>query len=308
MKKKRILLTDTLIKDFVYIYQKDYIVDKLWEKNKNKINFKECEGMVASGVYSITDSLMEKLTNLKIISLFGVGYDNVNLKLCKERNISVANTMNVLTKDVADLAIALVLAISRNIFHGQNYILQDKWTRGPMDLTTRINGKKVGIVGLGKIGKEFAKRAESFSMEILYFGPNKKKSKYKYIGNLKKMASMVDYLVITCTGGKKTEKLINAAVLQSMKKHSYLVNVSRGTIIDEKSLINCLQKKCIKGAALDVFLNEPKINPTFKKLSNVILHPHGGSATLETRTAMAQLSLDNLKSFFKTGSPLHSVI
>ena len=111
----------------------------------------------------------------------------------------------------------------------------------------------------GKIGKEFAKRAESFSMEILYFGPNKKKSKYKYIGNLKKMASMVDYLVITCTGGKKTEKLINAAVLQSMKKHSYLVNVSRGTIIDEKSLINCLQKKCIKGAALDGFLNETKI-------------------------------------------------
>ena len=107
---------------------------------------------------------------------------------------------------------------------------------------------------------------------------------------------------------KKTEKLINAAVLQSMKKHSYLVNVSRGTVIDEKSLINCLQKKGIKGAALDVFLNEPKINPAFKKLSNVILHPHGGSATVETRTAMAQLSLDNLKSFFRTGSPLHLVI
>ena len=122
------------------------------------------------------------------------------------------------------------------------------------------------------------------------------------------MASMVDYLVITCTGGKKTEKLINAAVLQSMKKHSYLVNVSRGTVIDEKSLINCLQKKGIKGAALDVFLNEPKINPAFKKLSNVILYPHGGSATLETRTAMAQLSLDNLKSFFRIGSPLHLVI
>ena len=308
MKKRRILLTDTLIKDFVYIYQKDYIVDKLWEKNTNKINFKEYEGIVASGPYGITDSLMEKLTNLKIISLFAVGYDNVNLKLCKERNISVSNTPNVLTKDVADLAIALVLSISRNIFHGQNYILQDKWTRGPMDLTTRINGKKVGIVGLGKIGKEFAKRAESFSMEIFYFGPNKKKSRYKYVENLKKMAALVDYLVVTCAGGKKTEKLINAAVLKSMKKHSYLVNVSRGTVIDEKSLIDCLQKNCIKGAALDVFLNEPTINPTFKKLSNVILHPHGGSATLETRTAMAQLSLDNLKSFFKTGNPLHSVI
>ena len=308
MKKKRILITDPLVQDFVYIYEKDFLVDKLWEKKSKKYNFEIYEGIVASGLFKVSDELMEKLVNLRIISLFAVGFDGVNLKKCKERYITVANPPNVLTNDVADLAMTLVLSISRNIYNAQNYILEGKWSNGPMALTKGINGKKVGIVGLGKIGKQFAKRAESFSMKIFYFGPNKKKSKYQFVSNLKKLASIVDYLVITCPGGKKTEKLISTKILKSMDKKAYLVNISRGSVVDENALINSLKNKEINGAALDVFWNEPAINPKFKKLPNVILHPHGGSGTIETRTGMAQLSCDNLKSFFKNGKPLHKVI
>ena len=177
-----------------------------------------------------------------------------------------------------------------------------------MGLTDSVYNKKVGIVGLGKIGKEFAKKIEILSMDINYFGPNKKSVKYRYFNNLKKMAKYVDYLVITCAGGEKTKKLINTDILNVMKKNAYIINVSRGTVVDETALLKSLKNKMIKGAALDVFESEPKINPLFKKLSNVILHPHHGSGTYETRQAMAELSCENLINYFKTGKPLHRVI
>jgi lactate dehydrogenase-like 2-hydroxyacid dehydrogenase len=177
-----------------------------------------------------------------------------------------------------------------------------------MELTDSVYNKKVGIVGLGQIGKEFAKKAKVFSMDINYFGPKRKNVKYRYFNSIKKMAQYVDYLVITCTGGEKTKKLINADVLSVMKKNAYIINVSRGTVIDEKALLLFLKNKRIKGAALDVYESEPKINPLFKKLNNVILHPHHGSGTFETRKSMAELSCLNLKNFFKTGKPLHEII
>ena len=305
--KKKILLTDKLLENFVSIYSKHFIVDTLW--NTKKIKYFEYEGIVASGLFKIPSLLYKKLSNLKIISLFAVGFDNVDLKICKERNIKVANTPGVLTRDVADLALTLLLSISRNLFNGQKYVISNHWIKkGPMVLTDSVYNKKVGIVGLGQIGKEFVRKAEVFSMDINYFGPRKKNVKYKYFNNLKKMAKYIDYLVITCAGGEKTKKLINAEILSVMKKNAYLINVSRGTVVDEKALLQSLKNKTIKGAALDVYENEPKINPLFKKLSNVILHPHHGSGTLETRKSMAELSCLNLINFFKTGKPLHKII
>ena len=305
--KKKILLTDIILRDYIPIYSKFFTVDTLWDAKK--IKYSDYEGIVASGGFKIPISLYQKLSNLKIISLFAVGFDNVDLKICKDRNIKVANTPDVLTRDVADLALTLLLSISRNIFNAQQYIISDLWLKkGPMELTDSVYNKKVGIVGLGQIGKEFAKKAEAFSMNINYFGLKKKNIKYKYFNNLKKMVQYVDYLVITCAGGEKTKQLINNEILSAMKKNAYLINVSRGSVVDEKSLLKSLKNKMIKGAALDVYENEPKINPLFKKLNNVILHPHHGSGTLETRKLMAELSAFNLVNFFKTGQPLHKVI
>lgn len=305
--KKKILLTDKILKNYIPIYKKNFQVDTLW--NKKKINYSDYEGIVASGLFKIPSKFYIKLLNLRIISLFAVGFDNVDLKKCKEKNITIANTPGVLTKDVADLTLTLLLSISRNLYNAQKYVVSDDWAKkGPMELTDSVYKKKVGIVGLGKIGKEFAKKAKVFSMDINYFGPKKKNVKYKYYNNLKKMAKNIDYLVITCAGGKTTKKLINANILSAMKKSSYLINISRGTVIDEKALLNFLKFKKIKGAALDVYENEPKVNALFKKLPNVILHPHHASGTFETRKEMAELSCLNLIQFFKTGKPVYKVI
>jgi lactate dehydrogenase-like 2-hydroxyacid dehydrogenase len=305
--KKKILLTDNIMEAFVHIYKKKFSVDTLW--NTKNIKYSKYEGVVASGLFNIPSSFYNKLSSLKIISMFGVGFDNINLKICKERNIKVANTPGVLTTDVADLALTLLLSISRNLFISQQYVLSNDWIKkGPMKLTDSVYNKKVGIVGLGNIGKEFAKKAEVFSMNINYFGPRKKNVKYTYFNSLKKMAKNMDYLVITCAGGDQTKKMINKEILNSMKKTAYIINVSRGSVIDEKALLNSLKNKTIKGAALDVYENEPKINPLFKKLNNIILHPHHGSGTFETRKLMAELSSANLINFFKTGKPLHKVI
>lgn len=307
--KKKILLADKLLEEFVSIYSKYYSIDTLWNSDIRKIDYKKYDALVASGLFKISPSLIKKLSNIKVISLFAVGYDNVNLDDCKKKNITVTNTPDVLTTDVADLALTLLLSISRNIFEGHKYILDNNWIKkGPMELTDSVCLKKVGVVGLGKIGKEFAKKAEAFSMEVSYFGPRKKNIKYRYFNNLEKMVGSIDYLVITCTGGEKTHNLINAKILNKMKKSSYLINVSRGSVVDEKALLYALKNKKIKGAALDVFLNEPRINPLYKKLKNVILHPHHSSGTYETRKAMAQLSCLNLVNFFKSGKPLHKVI
>ena len=173
--KKRILLTDKLLENFVSIYKKHFIVDTLWNSDVKKIKFSQYEGIVASGLFKIPTLLYDKLCNIKIISLFAVGFDNVDLKICKKRNILVANTPDVLTRDVADLALTLLLSISRNLFQGQKYVTSNLWiNNGPMELTDSVYNKKVGIVGLGKIGKEFAKKAEVFSMDINYFGQEKK--------------------------------------------------------------------------------------------------------------------------------------
>ena len=305
--KQKILLADPLLKKYLFLYQKYFEVDTLW--SRKKLNYNEYEGLVVSGLFKIPGNLYNKMSKLKIISLFSVGFDNVNLDICKKKNISVSNTPKVLTNDVADLALTLLLSISRNIYNAHNYVLNNSWEKkGPMDLTDSVNKKKVGIVGLGQIGKNFAIKAKALNMDISYFGPSKKNNNYKYFKNLKKMAKYIDYLVITCAGGKNTHNLINNEVLKCMKNTSYLINISRGTVIDEDALIYHLNNKNIKGAALDVFKTEPKINYKLKKMNNVILYPHHASGTHETRREMAELSIKNLIQYFKKGKPIYTVL
>ena len=291
--KYNILITDILIKDFVHVYKKDFSVDCLW-KLESKIDFNKYQGIVVTGGFKTDKKFLKKFKNLKIVSVFGVGFDGVDLNYCKNNKIVITNTPKVLTDDVADLALGLMMSLSRKINEAHNFILKKKWSKRPFELTTSLANKTVGIVGMGEIGKAVSKRVKSLSMKIVYFGPNKKKLKYKYFKNLKDMASVIDVMVITCIGGRKTKDLINKTIFKLMKPSSIIVNVSRGSVINEVHLLDALNKNLISGAALDVFEMEPKINNKFLKLKNVLLSPHNGSATFETREKMANISSQNL--------------
>lgn len=291
--KFNILITDILIKDFVYIFKKDFNVDCLWQLKKN-INFNKYQAIVVTGGFNTNKQFLNNFKNLKIVSVFGVGYDGVDLNFCKKNNIVVTNTPKVLTKDVADLALGLMISLSRKIYDSHKFIIENKWIEKPFPLTISLSEKIVGIVGLGEIGKAFSKRAKSLSMEVVYTGPNKKRSKFRFYKNLNEMVKNVDYLVLTCIGGKSTKNLINRKILKSMKRTSMIINVARGSVINQDDLIYSLQNKKIAGAALDVFDNEPKINNKLKKLKNILLSPHNASATFETRKKMAALSKENI--------------
>ena len=259
-----------------------------------QIDFNKYQGIVVTGGFKTDKKFLKKFKNLKIVSVFGVGYDGVDLNYCKNNKIVITNTPKVLTDDVADLALGLMMSLSRKINEAHNFILKKKWSKRPFELTTSLTNKTVGIVGMGEIGKAFSKRVKTLSMKIVYFGPNKKKLKYKYFKNLKDMASVIDVMVITCIGGRKTKDLINKTIFKLMKPSSIIVNVSRGSVINEVHLLDALNKNLISGAALDVFEMEPKINNKFLKLKNVLLSPHNGSATFETREKMANISSQNL--------------
>ncbi len=294
--KLNILITDILIKDFIPVYKKNFIVDCLWQL-KSKIDFSKYQGIVVTGGFKTDNKFLKKFKNLKIVSVFGVGYDGVDLNYCKNNKIVITNTPQVLTNDVADLALGLMIALSRKINQAHDFILKKKWNNKPFDLTTSLTNKKVGIVGMGEIGKAFSKRVKSLSMKIVYYGPNNKNLNFKYFKNLKDMASLIDVMVITCIGGSETRHLINKTIFKLMKPSSIIVNVSRGSVINEVHLLDALNKNLISGAALDVFEMEPKINSKFLKLNNVLLSPHNGSATFETRLRMAKISSQNISNY-----------
>tara|TARA_B100001063_G_scaffold241405_1_gene268228 strand:- start:81 stop:1007 length:927 start_codon:yes stop_codon:yes gene_type:complete len=304
--KKKILIADKLIQPFEKVYRFKFNVEFLW-KIKNKINLLEHEAVIVTGGFKTNKYFLKKFKNLKIVSVFGVGYDGVDTGYCKENNIQVTNTPNVLTNDVSDLAIGFLISLSRRIIDNHNYTKKNRWPKSPLELNDSLTNKKVGIVGMGKIGTSFAKKAKAFNLDIFYYGPNRKKINFKYYADLKKMAKEVNFLVITCKGGEKTNEIIDKSIINSLRKDSYIINISRGSVINEKALLKALKYNKIKGAALDVFNNEPKINPKFKNLKNVILSPHHASGTKETRYEMAKLSCNNVFNFFRNKRPIYKI-
>ena len=304
--KKKILITDKLIFDFKDIYSKKFSVDYFPEV-KDKIQFSKYDAIVVTGGFNSSANFLKKFNNLKIVSVFGVGYDGVDVNFCRKKNIVVTNTPDVLTNDVADLAISLMLGITRNIVESHNHILGNKWINKNAKLTDSLTNKIVGIVGMGKIGKAVTKRIKSFSMNVIYFGPNKKNLNLRYYNNLENMVKKVDYLIITCRGGEKTNNLINKKIIKALKSSAYLINVSRGSVVDEVELIRALKNNKIKGAGLDVFKNEPNIDKEFFELDNVILSPHHASGTRESRLSMAKLSNDNIYNFFHNKKTIKKV-
>jgi lactate dehydrogenase-like 2-hydroxyacid dehydrogenase len=252
--------------------------------------------------------LMDKLPNLEIIASFGVGYDNIDTKGAKARNIRVTNTPNVLNDAVAELTIGLMIALARRIPEGDQFVRQGKWPGGNMGLFTELTGKTVGILGLGRIGKEIATRAQAMKMRVVYTGRKRQPAEpHVFYDSLTEMARDSDWLVIIAPGGKSTDGIVSREVLEALGPKGMLVNVARGTLIDEPAMLELLQNGGLGGAALDVFVDEPKAPEAFFKLDNVVLSPHQGSATHQTRDAMGALLVANLEAHF-AGEPLISAV
>jgi lactate dehydrogenase-like 2-hydroxyacid dehydrogenase len=255
-------------------------------------------GLVQGGGTQTPTSLLDALPKLELISVFGVGYDGVPVSYCKERGIKVTNTPDVLTDDVADVALGLILMTGRGFVRANRFVQAGEWEKRGPELAMKLSGKKLGILGLGRIGKAIAQRVAAMGMKVGYTGRNRQQVPYEYFADLKALAAAVDFLVVACPGGDATRNIVNAEVLAALGKKGTIVNIARGSIIDEPALVAALKAGTIKGAGLDVFADEPHIPADLFAMDNVVLLPHVGSATRETRQAMGDLCKANLDAYF----------
>ena len=261
-----------------------------------------------SGESKVSAELINQLPALEVISIMGVGYDGVDVAAAKARGVMVGHTPDVLNDDVADLALALMLNVARRLPQADQYVRQGQWPGGPMPLARKMSGARLGLVGMGRIGQAIAHRALAFGMSVAYTARSAKPAlPYAFHATPRELASAVDFLVVITPGGAATRKLIDADVLRALGPEGYLVNVARGSVVDETALIAALQQGVIAGAALDVFENEPHVPEALRAMDKVVLAPHLGSATVQTRQAMAARALANLQAHF-AGQPLPSAV
>ncbi len=246
----------------------------------------------------LPEALVQQIPSVRMVATCGVGYDNLPLKYLKEHGIKASNTPGVLNDAVCELAMGMLLGLLRRIPEAQEYVKSTAWSKAPFRITTTLAGKTVGIAGMGRIGQDLAKRLETFKVNIAYSGPHQKPVPYTYFSDVRSLANACDILLLACPATPETDRMINAKVLEALGPEGFLINIARGSVVDESALLYALQHKRIAGAALDVFENEPNPNTDFLNLDNVLLTPHIGSATSETRIAMTNLAIDNLEAFF----------
>jgi lactate dehydrogenase-like 2-hydroxyacid dehydrogenase len=256
--------------------------------------------VAGGGESKVPRSLMEQLPALEMVSIMGVGYDGVDVAAALEKRIPVTHTPGVLNDEVADLAIGLMLSVARRIPLADRYVRAGRWAKeGAMPLARKVSGARLGIVGLGRIGQAIASRAEAFGMSIAYTGRGAKAElAYTFYPTAQALAAQVDFLIVITPGGAGTRHMINAEVLKALGPEGYLINVARGSVVDEAALVDALQQGVIAGAALDVFEKEPHPTEALWSMDNVVLTPHMASATVQTRHAMAKLAVDNLRAHF----------
>jgi len=264
-------------------------------------------GIVTRGNYAVPRSVIERLPRLGVIASMGVGYDLIDLAAARDHDVLVSNTPDVLNDAVAELCIGLLLSLLRRLPAADRHVRSGGWKESVFPLATTLAGKRVGIVGLGRIGKDIARRLEPFGVSISYHGRSDQHLHWPWQPDLLALARESDVLIVIAPGGEPTRGLVDAAVLDALGPRGFLVNVARGSVVDEAALLAALEGRCIAGAALDVFENEPAVDERFFALENVVLSPHIGSATHETRAAMARLTLDNLHRFFGDGTVLTPV-
>jgi hydroxypyruvate reductase len=285
-----------------------FTLHKLWLAPDRDAMIRSVAGHITavatSGKNGIDGATIARLPKVKIISHFGVGVDTVDVDAAKKHGVTVTNTPDVLTEDVADIAIVLLISTVRRIAAGDRYVREGKWLKGPMPLTDTLQGKTLGVVGMGRIGRAIARRAEAFNLKIAYQGPNKKKDvAWPYYADPVALAKEVDFLVAACPGGEATKGLVSRAVLEALGPTGIFVNISRGSVADQPAMVELLKAGKLGGAGLDVFTDEPSVPEEFFAMDNVVLAPHVGSATHTTRAAMGQLVVDNLRAYF-AGKPL----
>ncbi|MDZ5454056.1 2-hydroxyacid dehydrogenase [Labrys sp. ZIDIC5] len=265
--------------------------------------------LAAGGHAHVDEALIAALPKLEIIANFGVGYDSVDAAAAARHGVVVTNTPEVLNEDVADLAMALLLATIREVPQADRFLRQGRWLNENYPLTpATLRGRTLGIVGLGRIGKAIARRAEAFGLKIAYYGRRRQADvAYAYHSSVKALAEAVDTLMIIVPGGAETRHLVDAEVLKALGPEGVLINVARGSVVDESALIEALRNRTILAAGLDVFADEPHVPEALVALDNAVLLPHVGSATIHTRRAMGQLVVDNLVSWRDGKGPLTPV-
>ncbi|KNC05526.1 dihydrofolate reductase [Pantoea sp. RIT-PI-b] len=265
------------------------------------------KAIVTRGDVGVETALLEQLPECKAIAVFGVGTDRIDLNYAAAQDIQISITRDILTDDVADLALTLTLAFSRNLVAYHQFAQSGAWENNAVALSSRASGKRIGIAGLGAIGLAIARRAEAFGMQVAYTARTAKEVSYKRCDNIEQLAAFSDFLVLALPGSAENLQLVDAKVLTALGKEGVLINIARGTVINEADLIAALQQGTIKGAALDVYPQEPIINPALRQLDNVLLTPHIASATHETRAQMTNNVLENLLAYFADGKILTAV-
>jgi len=280
------------------LQEADYIVhDHTHIKDPGALS--KVTAIVGTGAAKVDKKLLMMLPHVKLIAICGVGYDGVDVSAAMEKGIVVTHTPGVLTDDVADLAMGLLLSIGRRLPHADKFVRNGDWVDDVFALTHKVSGARLGVVGMGRIGRAIAKRAVAFDMRIAYTGREAKADlPYAFYESVTELAALVDYLVVAVPGGDRTKNLIDAAVLKALGNKGYLINIARGSVVDQPVLVQALKDKAIAGAALDVFWDEPVIDTELRRLPNVVLTPHIASATVETRQAMVALTMDNLAAFY----------
>lgn len=266
-------------------------------------------GMARGGHFNVSAELIDTLPKLEIIASFGVGYDGIDLARCAARGIVVTNTPDVLTEEVADTALGLLLMTVRELSAAERYLRAGRWPEAPYPLTrATLRNRTVGIVGLGRIGLAIARRLDAMSVPVVYHARHARPDvAYRYYADLKAMSADVDTLMIVLPGTAATHNAINMDVLKALGPNGIVVNIGRGSVIDEPALAAALKDGTIMAAGLDVFADEPNVPAELLALPNAVLLPHVGSASVHTRDAMGQLMVDNLTAWFDTGRPITPV-
>ena len=266
----------------------------------------QVRGIATRGELGANRAMIEACPSLEVVSVYGVGFDAVDLTACRERGVRVTNTPDVLTNDVADLGIAMMLCLSRGMIGAESWVRDGSWAaKGLYPLKRRVWGRRAGVLGLGRIGYEVAKRLAGFGMEIAYsdVAPKDFAAGWEFVADPVALARRSDFLFVTLAASAATRHIVNSEVIAALGDEGMLINISRASNIDEEALLDALENKVLGSAALDVFEGEPKLNPRFLALDNVLLQPHHASGTVETRKAMGKLVRDNLAAHF-AGQPL----
>ncbi|MDB5964295.1 MAG: putative D-isomer specific 2-hydroxyacid dehydrogenase [Polaromonas sp.] len=285
-------------------------VHPLW-KEKDPQSFLAAQGASFRGIvthvrHACPASLIEALPNLGVISNFGVGYDKIDVAAAQARGVQVATTPNVLNNCVADLAIGLLIDVARGLSATDRFVRRGEWAAGKQrPLMTRVSGKKLGILGFGGIGQTIARRVSGFDMTVRY-SSRKPLAGYEsqHMAGLKDLAAWADFLVVACPGGPATRHMVSEEVLNALGKDGVLVNIARGSVVDESALVAALTDGRIAGAGLDVYENEPNIPQALLEMDNVVLMSHIAGFTRESRLEMEKLVCDNLLAYFRTGQAL----